>query len=186
MYKNKGIKKYMDDLAARMPAPGGGSASALAAALGAALLSMVVNFTLGKPKYSRYEKELKDIIKKSEKARAVFLDLVDRDVAAYKSRDMCKALSVPLDICRLCSDTISLCPALITKGNKNLISDVAVAAVLLESGFVSAMFNVEINLKIINDKPLAGKLKKELQAKKSRIKRIRLETEVKVGKIIRG
>jgi methenyltetrahydrofolate cyclohydrolase len=186
MYKNQSIGKYMDDLAARMPAPGGGSASALAAGLGAALISMVVNFTLGKPKYIRYERELKGIIKKSEKARSVFLDLVDRDVAAYKSKDMRKALSVPLDICRLCFDAISLCPALITKGNKNLISDVAVAAVLLESGFVSAMFNVEINLKFIGDKALAKKLRKELQSKKRRIQRIRLDMEVKVGKIIRG
>jgi len=186
MYKNKSLEKYLDDLAARLPAPGGGSSSALAAGLGAALISMVANFTLGKPKYAGYEKELKDILEKSEKARAGFLDLVDRDVAAYNSKDARQALSVPLMICRLCFEAISLCPALITKGNKNLISDVAVAAVLLESGFVSAMFNVEINLKFIGDKDLAKKLRKELEAKKSRIKRVRLQTEVKVGKIIRG
>ena len=186
MYKDQSIKKYLGDLAAMMPAPGGGSASALAAGLGAALISMVINFTLGKPKYAVYEKELKAILEKSEKAREGFLDLVDRDVIAYNSRDMRQALDVPLMICRLCFEAISLCPALIKKGNRNLISDVAVAAVLLESGFVSAMFNLEINLKFINDKGLAKKLKKELEAKKSRVKRIRLQTEVRVGKIIRG
>ncbi len=186
MYCDKTLKQYLDDLAAKLPAPGGGSAAALNAALGASLISMVVNFTLGKPKYAKYEKELKVILEKSEELRNEFLRLVDLDVLAYKSKNIRDALNIPLMVCRLCCEGVKLCPELITKGNINLISDVAVAAILLESAFQSAYFNVEINLKSLGDKILAGRIRKELKQKGSMIKRTCLNMEVKVGKIIRG
>ena len=184
-YKEESLKKYLDDLAARIPAPGGGSAAALTAGLGASLISMVVNFTLGKPKYVRFENESKEALEKSEKLRTEFLDLVDLDVAAYNSKNMRNALDVPFMVCRLCFEGMMLCPALITKGNINLISDVAVAAILLESAFNSARFNVEINLKMLNDKTLSKNIRKELRQKEKQVRKIRLQTEEKVGKIIR-
>jgi len=186
MYRDESLKKYLDDLAARLPAPGGGSAAAMNAALGASLISMVVNFTLGKPKYAQYENELKVILEKSEKLRNEFLNLVDADVVVYQSKNLRDALNIPFMVCRLCFEGMKLCPALIGKGNVNLISDVAVAAVLLEAAFVSAYFNVEINLKSLDDKELARSIRKELTEKGKTIKRIRLQTEDKVGKIIRG
>jgi formiminotetrahydrofolate cyclodeaminase len=185
-YKDETLKKYLDDLAAKLPAPGGGSAAALSAALGASLISMVVNFTLGKPKYAQYGNELKNIVEKAEKLKIKFLNLVDLDVEAYKSKNLSDALNVPFMVCSLCSEGIKLCPPLIKKGNINLISDVAVAAILLESAFSSAYFNVEINLKSLNDKKLTKTIGKELITKGKIIKKIRLQTEVKVGKIIRG
>ncbi len=186
MYKHSSIKKYLDDLAAKLPAPGGGSAAALAAALGASLISMVVSFTLGKPKYAPYEKELKKILQESEELRSEFLNLLDLDVTVYKSKNTRDALDVPFMLSRLCFEGIKLCPPLVKKGNINLISDVAVAAVLLESAFYSAVYNVEINLKIIGDKKLGGGIRRELAHKEKMVKKIRLETEAKVGKIIRG
>lgn len=186
MYKNQSLKKYLDDLAARLPAPGGGSAAALGAALGAALMSMVVNFTLGKPKYAKYENELKNILCKSEKLRQEFLRLTDLDVIAYQSKNTRDALNTPFMVSRLCYEGIKLCPTLLKKGNVNLISDVAVAAILLESGFSSAYFNVEINLKTLGDKKLAQAIRKELNQKSKKIKKIRTAMEERVGKIIRG
>lgn len=185
MYRDKSLKRYLDDLAARLPAPGGGSAAALSAAMGVSLVSMVVNFTLGKPRYARYEKELKKILSKSENLRKEFLGLVDLDVLAYKSKNLKNALDVPLKACRLCFEAISLCPPLIKKGNRNLISDVAVAGVLLESAFTCAYFNVEINLRFLANQGLTKRLRKELTQKGKMIKKIRLNTEVKVGEIIR-
>ncbi len=185
MYRDESLKKYLDDLAAKLPAPGGGSAAALSAALGASLISMVVNFTLGKPKYVQYEKELKEILEKSEKLREEFLNLVDLDAAAYKSKNLRDALDVPFMVCRLCFEGIKLCPPLIKKANVNLISDVGVAAVLLESAFVSANFNIEINLKSLGDEKIAKSIRKELTQKRNSVKKIRLQTEEKVGKIIR-
>lgn len=184
-YKEKSLNRYLDDLAGKLPAPGGGSASALVAGLGTSLISMVVNFTLGKPRYAKFENELKVILEKSENLRKEFLNLVDLDVLAYKSKNLRDMLNVPFMVCRLCFEGIKLCPALIKKGNINLISDVAVAAVLLESAFTSACFNVEINLKSLDDKKLTKGIRKELAGKENLIKKIRLETEEKIGKIIR-
>jgi len=185
-YKDETLKKYLDDLAAKLPAPGGGSAAALTAGLGVSLISMVVNFTIGKPKYAGFEEELKTILEKSEKLRQEFLRLVDSDVIAYESKNIRDALDIPFMVCRLCFEGIKLCPPLITRGNVNLISDVGVAAILLEAAFLSAYFNVEINLRSLGDKKLTKVIEKELAQKEKVIKRIRHETEEKVGKIIRG
>jgi formiminotetrahydrofolate cyclodeaminase len=184
-YRDETLKKYLDDLAAKLPAPGGGAAAAFGSAMGAALISMVVNFTLGKPKYSKFENELKAVLEKSEKIRNEFLNLLDSDIVAYKTKNIRNALNVPFMVARLCFEAIKLCPPLLKKGNINLISDVAVAAILLESGFRSAYFNVEINLEILQDKQLAKSIRKELNLKGRLIKKIRLQTEEKVGKIIR-
>jgi len=185
-YKNESLDKYLDHLSAKLPAPGGGSAAALTAALGVALVSMVVNFTLGKPKYEKHQLELKEILLRAENLKKEFLNLVDLDVVAYKSKNIRSALNVPFMVCRLCYEAIKLCPTLIEKSNRNLISDVVVAAVLLESGFSAAYYNVEINLKYLKDKDFSHKVRKELLEKNRRVKRIRLETEEKVGAIIRG
>lgn len=186
MYCKESLKKYLDDLAAKMPAPGGGSAAALTASLGASLISMVVNFTIGKPKYARYEEELKAILEKSENLRGEFLNLVDLDVAAYNSKNIRDALDVPFMIARLCFEAMKLCPVLIKKGNINLISDVGVAAALLEGAFTSAYFNVDINLKTLGDKKISAAIKKELSRKEKRIRQIKLQIEEKVNDIIRG
>lgn len=186
MYKDSSLNLYLDDLAAKLPAPGGGSAAALTAALGQALASMVINFTIGKPKYAQFEKDLILELEKSEKLRREFLDLVDRDVEAYNSKDPRKALDIPVMVARLCFEGIKILPELIKKGNRNLISDVAVAAQLLESAFSAALVNVEINLKFIVDEKLARELRKELSEKSKLVNKIRQETEVQVGKIIRG
>jgi formiminotetrahydrofolate cyclodeaminase len=186
MYAGSSLRNYIEDLAAKKPAPGGGSAAALNAALGVSLISMVANFTTGKPKYAKYEAEINNILKKSDKLRNDFLSMVDLDVKAYQSRDPRKAMEVPFMLCRLCLEGVKLCLPLIKKGNTNLISDVAVAAIMLESAFACGYFNVAINLKFINDKSLAGKIRRELDAKQKTIKRIRKTTEEQVGKIIRG
>ncbi|MDD5432789.1 MAG: cyclodeaminase/cyclohydrolase family protein [Candidatus Omnitrophica bacterium] len=185
-YKSQSLEKYLVDLSAKLPAPGGGSASALSAALGASLISMVINFTIGKPKYAAFETDLKKTLNKSEKLRIEFLKLVDLDIVAYKSKNLRDSLNVPFMICRLCYEGLKLCPALIKKGNVNLISDVAVAAVLLEAAFTSAYFNVEVNLKSLGDEKLAQSMRKELNLAGKNIKKVRKLTEEKVGKIIRG
>ena len=186
MYKDESLAKYLEDLAQKIPAPGGGSASAMTAALGASLLSMVINFTLGKPKYAVYEKELAAILQETERLRLGFLRLVDEDVAAYSSKDLERSLEIPLSICRLCKTAALLCPALCRKGNVNLISDVAVAIDLIEAAFQGAYWNVDINLKILNDDARARTIRQELDGYKKTILSIRNDMEVTIGKIIRG
>jgi len=186
MYADKTLTKYLDDLAAKLPAPGGGSAAALSAALGASLISMVINFTLGKPKYARYEEDLREMFKISEKLRQEFLNLVDLDITAYESKNLKDALDIPFMVCRLCFEGIKLCGTLTKRGNPRLISDVGVGAVLLEAAFAAANFNVEINLTLPENKKFAGRIRKELRQKEKMLRKMRQETEENVGKIIRG
>lgn len=186
MYKDASVARYLDDLAAKLPAPGGGSASAMAAALGTGLLSMVVNFTIGKPKYAAYEQEMAAARADSERLRAAFLRLIDEDVAAYSSGDLEQSLRVPLEICRLCREAAALCPLLCMKGNVNLASDVAVAIGLIEAAFAGAYWNVDINLKMLKDDGRAGTVRREMDGYRDAIRSIRQDTEVSIGKIVRG
>ncbi|MEW6009320.1 MAG: cyclodeaminase/cyclohydrolase family protein [Candidatus Omnitrophota bacterium] len=173
MYINEPIKKYLDDLSAKLPAPGGGSASALVGALGCALLCMVCNFTIGKAKYKDVEREIKEILKHLKDSKQRFLQIVDLDVKAYykvfKSRksaqriyqrNLINATRVPLEICELVSETYKFCPLLSKKTNKYLISDVYVAKELLKSCFKSAEFNVRINLPHIKNKNFVSRSNK--------------------------
>jgi methenyltetrahydrofolate cyclohydrolase len=186
MYRDKTLSQYLDALAGKLPAPGGGSASALAAALGTALLSMVINFTLGKPRYAVHEKELQGVRADCERLRGEFLRLVDDDVAAYSSKDLQRSLEVPLAVCRLAHDAARLCPVVSQKGNVNLISDVAVAVALIDSAFAGGYWNVDINLKMLKDNARSLAIRQELDGYRSTIKSIRHDAEVSIGEIIRG
>ena len=178
-YQQRSIKEYLDDLAARTPAPGGGSASALAGALGCALLSMSCNFTLGKEKYKDVEPRIKQALKQSEGLRKRLLALVDLDVKAYYKvfnsrkgkpdvyqKNLISATNVPLEICRLAVSGYKLCPLLTKIANKYLISDVRAGKELLKSCFKSAEFNVIINLPEIKDVSFVNQTKRELASLK--------------------
>src|SRR3989338_6672573 len=157
-YKNHTLRKYLDCLAAHEPVPGGGSAAALAGALGAALISMVAFYSLKKNKPRRIEDRIQKTLKDSEKIRRRLLELVDLDAQAYlrvvktrraspkiKKRAMKKAREVPMETCRLCYAAVQLTPFLVKEGNRHLVSDVQVAIELLAAAFNSAMVNVAIN-----------------------------------------
>src|SRR6266700_4479532 len=69
MVKDNGIELFLDDLANRKPTPSGGSAAAVMGAIGAALVSMVCNLTIGKTQYRDFEEELKSVLTKAEELR---------------------------------------------------------------------------------------------------------------------
>jgi len=176
-YVNRTLRKYLDDLAAKKPAPGGGSAAALVGATAVALLSMVANFTIGKPKYRKFQKDIKKSLKESEKIRKKLLELVDLDVITYNkvARNKKKSLTiyqkslkeatiVPVKITELSFQALKLCPVLARKGNKYLISDVHVAKSLLGAAIKSAIVNVKINLPYIKDKKFVSKIKRQLKS----------------------
>lgn len=192
MYFEGQFKQYMDDLAGKKPAPGGGSAAAAAGALGVSLLSMVANFTVGKDKYKDVEAEVQEILSSAEKLRLELQRLIDEDVVAYKEVSAAykmpkesekektarseaiqaalkQAMSAPLAICRNLYEAIGLCGPLLEKGNVNLVSDVGVAAELIAGGFASAVLNVEINLSGIKDPDMVSKIRDELSSKEKQI-----------------
>jgi formiminotetrahydrofolate cyclodeaminase len=186
MYIDNSIKKYLDDLSAKTPAPGGGSAAALVAAAGAALMSMVCNFTLGKEKYKHVESDIKKILEKSEQLRTRFQQLVDLDVEAFESKDMQKSLDVPLEVCRLSFEAAGFCPQLMKKGNLNLISDVGCAIECFVAAFACGRINVEINLRNLLEKEKKANIIRELNRNELRLREIRDEVNKYVCEIIRG
>ena len=186
MYYDGPFKTWADDLASSKPAPGGGSAAALVGVSGCSLLSMVANFTIGKKKFKAVEEEVRAVLGRVEEARAGLAKLIDDDVAQYskvtaaysmpKGTDEEKeakkaaiqealkaAMSVPLEACRLCRTALKEAPALLEKGNPNLVSDVGVGAQCLASGYRSAWLNVEINLSFLKDADFVGNTRAELE-----------------------
>src|SRR4030042_36126 len=83
MYIEKPLIVFMDKLASKSPEPGGGSVSALVGALGAALVSMVGNLTVGKEKYSSVQDQIEELLKTSEKARDELQGLIQKDTEVY-------------------------------------------------------------------------------------------------------
>ena len=186
-YRTSPLKKYLDDAGSNAPAPGGGSVSALAGALGTAMGCMVANFTLGKKKYAQVEERVKELLSACDKARNDLLDLAQADVdayglvsAAYKmpkdtpeqktarteaiQKALVKAMEVPLKTLRICAGLMDAFAELGRIGNKNLISDVGVAAILAEAALRGAKMNVEINLAGLNDEELVREVQSEVDA----------------------
>ena len=186
MYRDSFLKVYLDDLAAKKPAPGGGSAAALTGALGAALMSMVGNFTIGKEKYKDAQDRIKELLTKSESLRIRLMELTDLDCQAYQSKDLQKALDVPMEVARLSNELALLCPELADIGNVNLISDVGCAYYAFEAAFKSARLNVEINLKNLIDTAKKEAMVEELDGLEKGLTEIKEELEDKIGKSIRG
>jgi len=175
MLTSLSVNDFLDEIASSSPAPGGGSVSALAAALGAALTSMVSRLTIGKKKYTGVQGEMEEVLKQSEKLRAQFKEIIDEDTAAYnkvmsayglpkdteeqKSKRtaeiqeaMKTATLVPLKLMNLCVEALELVKLIAEQGNQSAISDTGVAALMLRAGCEGAALNVLINLNSMQDK----------------------------------
>jgi methenyltetrahydrofolate cyclohydrolase len=182
---DKSVNTFLDELASSAPAPGGGSVAALAGALGAALISMVSNLTIGKEKYAGVQGEITALLKQSEGLRKKLADLLEEDVAAYttlsqtmkmprdteelknaRAKAMDKALKVAIDVpmrvAQACVSVMELCRPAAEKGNFNAVSDAGVAILLAEAGLRSAALNVLINLGWMKDTQYVSETKKKL------------------------
>jgi len=169
------IETFLTQLASAAPTPGGGGAAAISGAMGAALVSMVCNLTIGKKKYVEVEAELKDVLAKSEGLRVVLTGMIGEDVQAFdavmgayglpKGTDDEKlaradkiqaalktACDVPLACCRACRAGIDLCEGVAERGNLNVVSDAGVAVLAAQAGLRSAALNVYVNAKAIEDR----------------------------------
>ena len=175
------IKKYMENLASNLPAPGGGSASALAGAQGISLVMMVAELTVGKEKYSNWEMYCQKAISDGTTIQADFLKAIDDDTDAYnkvgaafklpKNTDEEKAARsraiqdatvlatrVPLRTMEIALDALKVAESLIGKSNPNCSSDIGVGALNLKSALMGAWLNVKINLPGIKDEALRNEL----------------------------
>ncbi|MEA1940469.1 MAG: cyclodeaminase/cyclohydrolase family protein [Candidatus Caldatribacteriota bacterium] len=186
MLIEKKVSNFVNELASSSPTPGGGSVAALAGALGAALLSMVGNLTLGKKKYQLVEKDFKSIVSTSEKLRYELSQLIDEDVKAFNNfmatykmpketeeekeirRDkiqesLIEAAEVPLKVAYKCLDILILSREVAEKGNINVISDAGVAVLMAEAALESAILNVKINLRMIKDEKVRTELSSSIK-----------------------
>lgn len=187
MYIDEPLKKYIEDLSAKLPAPGGGSAAALAGALGVSLLAMVLHFTIGKERYKQYADELADAFESAKELKRKLSQLIDEDVQVYnkvsetfksgdgtiKEKSLKDAAAVPIEICNSCYRALKLGARIMDKTNVNLASDIGVAAELLTAAYNSALFNVNINLKSIKDQSFTSHIRAALQPQGSEIETIK-------------
>ncbi len=168
------LQGFLDALASGESTPGGGGAAALTGSQAAALLSMVLNFTVGRKKYAAVEEELQAILTRTEELRAELLALIDADAEAFgvvvatysmpKATDeekaartaamqagMKGATKVPFAVAEKCLELLKLAESVGAKGNPTVVSDAATSLYLAQAGLDSGLINVEINLKYIKD-----------------------------------
>ncbi|MFD1702353.1 methenyltetrahydrofolate cyclohydrolase [Methylopila henanensis] len=187
MAREQTLGVFLDELASEAPTPGGGGAAAISGAMGAALVSMVANLTVGKPKYAEVEEQVKAVLAKSEALRAKLTDAIADDVKAFdavmgayglpKGEDdaakaartakiqaaLKEATDVPLEAARLCREAIELSAEIAEIGNLNVISDAGVAVQSAYAGLMSAALNVRVNAKSIKDRDFAEARLAELE-----------------------
>ena len=169
------IAAFLDQLAARLPAPGGGATAALHAAQAAALLAMVARYSNG----PKYDAELMNrIVTEADALREDALALAEADEKAFAavaeayrlprtteqetsarsaaiSSATAGAARPPADVVRTALLLVSLAEDLLPAGNRNVITDVAAAAAAARAAAVTARLIIEINLKGITDPVLA-------------------------------
>lgn len=193
------IDDFLAESASSASTPGGGSVSAYAGALGASMVCMVANLTIGKEKYKEVEAETKEILSKTENCMEELKGGLSRDIEVFsKFMDVFKlpketeeqkelrgvrmqevlieATESPLAVARKCLEVLELAKNLAPIGNKGAISDVGVAAYLSESALKSAMLSVDINLPQIKDETYKKKITIEREAMFQQAARLLAET----------
>jgi methenyltetrahydrofolate cyclohydrolase len=177
---------FLDELASGAPTPGGGSAAAIMGAMGAALVSMVCNVTLGRKGHEAVESEMKAVRDESEKLRLRLTSMVAEDIAAFdglmaayrlpklteedKSRraaaiqsSLRAATDTPLACARACAEVVALSKRAGEKGYAGVISDAGVGVLAANTALRSAALNVYINAPSLKDRAFADAATAELE-----------------------
>jgi len=175
MFTQKSVDQFLDALASKEPAPGGGSGAALGGALAAALVSMVCNLTIGKKGYEDVQEPVADLLRKSEAIRNELPQLLEADTQVYgkvmaayrqprktpeqkRARNIAmqgalkEATEVPLSIAERCAQVVELSLPAAEMGNQWAVSDAGVGVLLADASMRAALLNVYINLSSIKDK----------------------------------
>lgn len=180
-------QEFLQRLASNAPTPGGGGGAAMAGALAVALTSMVGNLTVGKEKFAEHETEVQDILVKAENLRQQMLDLVNADAEVFDNFMACyrlpktteeekqarnqaiqnaakQAAEVPFKIAEACVKVMKLAERIAIIGNHGAITDAAVSAIMARAALRSAVYNVVVNLKLINDEAYNQEMYAKLEA----------------------
>ena len=180
------VEDFISELASASPTPGGGSASALAGAMAAAMVEMACNLTVGREKFQDVEAELQTVLARAKELREKMLAAVDEDTKAYDAVSQAYKLAkgtetekaertaaiqaalqhatdVPLQVAKAASETAQLAVIAVKKSNPNVASDARVARLLADAARDGAIANVEINLAGIKDEEFAERTREELE-----------------------
>ncbi len=181
MIEKKVIGAWTEELASKAPVPGGGGASALGGAMGAALGQMVANLTIGKKRYKDVEEEIQLRLSGLEKLQKEFLVLADKDAEVFaplskayglpadtreqkeeKERIMEERLLaaslVPLEVMEKAMEVLDILEYLAEKGSRMAISDVGVGVQFARAALTGAVMNVYINTKSMKNRERAEEL----------------------------
>ena len=197
--RETGIKDFVEAVSSEAPAPGGGSVSACAGSLSAALAGMVCRLTVKKKKYADVKDELTEVMIRADKLKEELYKAVSEDARAFdalmaafklpketeemqKKRDeeiqkaTIKATRVPLKVMELSHEAIKCARIVADKGNVNSLSDAGVSALAGRTAVIGAYMNVRINLPGINDEAV----KAEIRGKADKIRSEAVELAQKI------
>jgi glutamate formiminotransferase/formiminotetrahydrofolate cyclodeaminase len=156
-------REFCDQLSVDSPAPGGGSASALAGALAAALVSMVANLTVKNRKFIKHWEDMRTLAPRAQEIKSALLSAIDDDTRAFNNwMDTARsggdvqaavrgAIEVPLRVLSLAGEVAKLAEEVAEKGMQSSVSDSGVAASAARAAAEGACLNVLINLGEIQD-----------------------------------
>jgi len=186
------LTKFLEKTASNSPVPGGGSIAALSATIAASLSEMVAHLTIGKKGYEALEEEMQEIAKDAFQYRERLIRYIDKDSNAYndvmaafklpksteqerKNREgaiqeaFINATLVPLDVARDAFKIIGLAGRAVRQGNKNAVTDAAVAVMMARTAALSALYNVKINLASIKDTNFVEEIREKIKHMESEI-----------------
>ncbi|MGH9512440.1 MAG: glutamate formimidoyltransferase [Terriglobales bacterium] len=180
-----GVEPFIEQLSAPTATPGGGSAAAASAAMGAGLATMVASISRGKKAYLQYESGLAEAIARLGILREELKNAIDADAAAYdsvgkahkrakESQDadvgiaaaMKQATMVPLGVAEKAREVVSIAERLKPITNPNMKSDLTTAIALAKAALEGALANVEINLESLKDGVFAADVRRRMSALK--------------------
>lgn len=180
-------ESFYDQVASSTPAPGGGSVSASAGALAAALTAMVCRLTVSKKQYAEVKEELSDIRDRADTLRKDLERQIDDDKHAFNAvmdafklpkgspeeiahRDSSiekatkRAAEVPLTVMQNAVEVLKLAKIVAVKGNQNSVSDAGVAGLMGMTAVEGAGYNVRINLASLKDQDFVASMRRDVQA----------------------
>jgi methenyltetrahydrofolate cyclohydrolase len=195
---------FLSRLASADPTPGGGSASAVAGAMAASLLTMVAALSMDRPKYAPYASTLERAAAVGTAMRARLLALADDDARAYDAFAAAlklpreapgqvaertsaiqtasrAATAVPMEVVRACRTVADELESLAGRSNLNAASDLVVAALLIDAAARGAAANVFINLPSVGDTEFEDRAMQEMTGALSFVEDLTAEVRLVVG-----